>query len=68
MDNGRAINGIFRILPSGTESKHLPSESGSKNAVHRHFQRAVIKGAFERVLRAIGRAHRNACRRCLSSC
>jgi len=55
MDKRLAIKGIFWILDNGAKWKDLPSEFGSKSAVHRHFQRWVSKGAFERLLREVGR-------------
>jgi len=49
MDKRLAIKGIFWILDNGAKWKDLPSEFGSKSAVHRHFQRWVSEGAFERL-------------------
>ena len=53
-DKRRAIAGIFWILDNGAKWKDLPTEFGTKSAVHRAFQRWVNMGAFEALLAAMG--------------
>ncbi len=54
LDKARVLGGIFWILDNGAKWKDLPPEFGSKSAVHRHFQRWVREGVFERILRDAG--------------
>jgi len=55
LDKSRALGGIFWILDNGAKWKDLPREFGAKSAVHRHVQRWVREGVFERILRDAGR-------------
>ncbi|TWT41885.1 Transposase DDE domain protein [Phycisphaerae bacterium RAS1] len=55
LDKARVLRGIFWILDNGAKWKDLPRAFGAKSAVHRHFQRWVRDGVFERVLREAGR-------------
>lgn len=55
LDKRRALAGIFWILDNGAKWKDLPSEFGSKSAVHRWFKRWVNAGVFETVMRDAGR-------------
>jgi len=53
-DQRKAIGGIFWILDNGAKWKDLPTQFGSKSAVHRSFARWVKLGAFEALLAALG--------------
>ena len=53
-DKRKVIRGIFWILDNGAKWKDLPREFGSKSAVHRHFQRWVREGVFERIMYEAG--------------
>lgn len=53
-DKRKAIQGIFWILDNGAKWKDLPTEFGTKSAVHRAFQRWVEMGAYESLLAEVG--------------
>src|SRR5262249_11211757 len=55
LDKRRALAGIFWILDNGAKWKDLPTQFGSKSAVHRWFKRWVEAGVFEDVMREAGR-------------
>lgn len=55
LDKRKAVAGIFWILDNGAKWKDLPSEFGSKSAVHRWFKRWVEAGVFEAIMRDAGR-------------
>lgn len=54
MDKRKALRGIFWILDNGAKWKDLPSEFGSKSAVHRWFQRWSREGHFALLMAAAG--------------
>ncbi|HCR56070.1 TPA: DDE transposase [Candidatus Saccharibacteria bacterium] len=49
-DYRNAVRCIFWILDNGAKWKDLPAKFGSKNAVHRCFQRLVCEGVFETLM------------------
>lgn len=55
LDKRKVIAGIFWVLDNGAKWKDLPSEFGSKSAVHRWFKRWVGAGVFETIMREAGR-------------
>jgi transposase len=55
LDKRKALAGIFWILDNGAKWKDLPSQFGSKSAVHRWFSRWVKAGVFEAIMREAGR-------------
>lgn len=49
VDLRRVLNGIIFRLRSGCQWNHLPREYGDDSTVHRHFQKWVEQGVFERI-------------------
>ena len=54
IDLRKALVGIFWMLDNGAKWRCLPSEFGSKSAMHRTFQRWRREGVFERMLHEAG--------------
>lgn len=52
-DPKTVLEGIFWILETGAQWKHLPAEFGSYKTVHRRYQNWVRQGVFEQILHAL---------------
>jgi transposase len=49
IDQRRALDAVIFRLRSGCQWNHLPAEYPDDSTVHRHFQRWVGRGIFDRI-------------------